>query len=289
MAEPGGIARAIGVLRSTGLVDRLEAAGDVHDAGDLVLIEGDGLRGASGLLNEAALARLVVATREAVAASHGRDRLPLLVGGDCPVLLGALAATRDRFGGCGLLLVDGHEDAWPPSLSPTGEASDSEVGVALGIVDDALPAPLAQLMPLLAPEAVAMLGARDRKEIDEHGATSLDGTVAVFRNDDAVRAHGPAASTREAVAAIGPAAPAFWLHVDLDVLRTEDLAAVDYPQPGGLTWHELLEIGASALAEPGCAGVSIAIYNPDKDKDGVGAVRIVRFAANLVAAASETN
>ena len=286
MAEPGGIARAIDVLRAAGLVDRLEAAGDVHDAGDLALLEGDGVRGRSGLLNEAALGRLVVASREAVTSCQDRHRLPLLVGGDCPVLLGALAAARDRHGACGLILVDGHEDAWPFSLSPTGEASDSEMAVALGLVDGPLPEPLDELTPLLAPEAVAMLGPRDRAEIDAKGASSLDGTVAGFRDDEAVRAHGPLASAHAAAAAVGLAAPVFWLHLDLDVLRTEELAAVDYPQPGGLTWRELGEIAVAALTAPGCAGVSIAIYNPDRDSDRMDAERIARFAAELVAAAT---
>lgn len=286
MAEPGGIARAIEVLRSEGLADRLREAGDVHDAGDLDLVEGDGVRGPSGLLNEAALARLVIASRAAVASSQGRDRLPVLVGGDCPVMLGALAATRDRHGACGLILVDGHEDAWPPSLSPTGEASDSEVGVALGLVGGALPEPLDGLTPLLAPEAVAMLGPRDRAEIEAAGESSLDGAVAGFLDDEAVRERGPSASAHEAVAAVALAAPAFWLHIDLDVLRTEDLAAVDYPQPEGLTWQELREIGAAALTAPGCAGASVVIYNPDRDPDRTGAERIVGFAADLVAGAT---
>jgi arginase len=281
MAEPGGIARAIAVLRSAGLTDRLCAAGDVHDAGDLDLVEGDGVRGRSGLLNEAALARLVTATRGAVAASLHRGRMPLLVGGDCPVILGALAAIRDQDGACGLILVDGHEDAWPPSLSPTGEASDSEVAVVLGLVGDALPDPIAELVPLLGRQAIAMLGPRDRLEIEQHGATSLEGTVAVFLDDNAVRARGPVASFHEAAAAI---AATFWLHVDLDVLRTADLAAVDYPQPGGLTWEELHEIAAAAIAFSGCAGVSVAIYNPNRDTDGRGAQRIVRFLGDLVAA-----
>lgn len=280
MAEPGGIARAIDVLRSADLVERLQAAGDVRDGGDLALVEGDGLRGASGLLNEAALARLVVATRAGVAASHGHDRLPLLVGGDCPVLLGALAATRDRHGGCGLVLVDGHEDAWPPSLSPTGEASDSEVALALGLVEGRLPEPLGRLVPLLEPAALAMLGPRDRREIEDGGASSLEGRVAVFRSADVVATHGAARSANEAIAAVSLRAPAFWLHLDLDALRTSELAAVDYPQPGGLTWPELREIAAGA---PGCAGASIAIYNPDRDVSGEGAEQVVRFAADLIA------
>ena len=39
----------------------------------------------------------------------------------------------------GLLFVDGHEDAWPPSASPTGEAADCELGLALRLF--VLPAP----------------------------------------------------------------------------------------------------------------------------------------------------
>jgi arginase len=285
MARPGGIARAIAVLRAAGLVDRLQAAGDVRDAGDLDLIEGDGVRGPSGLINEDALGRLVVATSEAVASSHAAQCVPLLVGGDCPVMLGALAAIRDRHGACGLVLVDGHEDAWPPTLSSTGEASDSEVGMALGLVRDPLPEPLGDLVPLLAPEGVAMLGPRDREVIEEAGGSSLEGTVAMFLDDGGIGALGPSAAAQEAVAAVGRAAPAFWLHLDLDVLATEELAAVDYPQPGGLTWEELREIAVPALSAPRCAGVSVVIYNPDRDENGAGAERIVRFVADMVTGA----
>ena len=46
----------------------------------------------------------------------------------------------------------------------------------------------------------------------------------------------PAELTAAGVAAATPGLPApWWLHTDLDVLATSELAAVDYPQPGGLT------------------------------------------------------
>src|ERR671918_686848 len=93
MARPGGIAEAIGALRSAGLAERLAGLG-VPDTGDMELDAPSGERGPSGLLNEQALAQLVVTTRDLVSAAHGRDRAPLLVGGDCPVLLGALAARQ---------------------------------------------------------------------------------------------------------------------------------------------------------------------------------------------------
>src|SRR5918992_6309811 len=93
-ATPGGIAGAIRVLRAAGLAESLGRGADVRDGGDLELLEGTGLRGPSGLLNEQALGRLVTATRDAVAGALGPGRLPLLGGGDCPILLGALAAGR---------------------------------------------------------------------------------------------------------------------------------------------------------------------------------------------------
>jgi arginase len=279
MAKPGGIADAIGVLRAAGLAERLAAHGDVRDAGDLDAIEGDPARGASGVLKERALARLVEAAGEAVGRSLDQGRRPLLVGADCPVLLGALAAGRDRNGAVGLLLVDGHEDAWPPWRSRTGEASDSEVAIALGDVAD-LPEPLRRRTPMLARENVAMLGPRDRDELDAAGVDSLQGTVALFRDERAVRAHGALESAREAIAVLG--SQSFWLHLDLDVLRTEDFPAADYLQPGGLTWAELAEIAAAALTDERCLGCSVVIYNPDLDPDRTVAAHIVRFLSELV-------
>jgi arginase len=280
-ATPGGIATAIRVLREAGLVEGLGRGADVRDGGDLELLEGTGSRGPSGLLNERALGRLVTATRHAVAGALRRGRVPLLVGGDCPVLLGALAAGRDEERNPGLLLVDGHEDGWPPDRSATGEASDSELAIALGRVTG-LPAPLDDLVPLLSPERVAMLGPRDRRELDEAGVESLDGAVALFRDDVAVRASGGAASALEAIATLAAGSSSFWLHVDLDVLRTDDFPAADYLQPGGLTWEELLDVAAPAIADPRCLGCSVVIYNPDLDPERTSAPRIVRFVSELV-------
>jgi arginase len=281
MAKPGGIADAIRVLREAGLAERLADRGHVRDSGDLDPIAADAVRGTSGLLKEGALARLVEVTREAAGRSLDEGRRPLLVGADCPVLLGPLAAGRDRHGRVGLLLVDGHEDAWPPSQSKTGEASDSEVAIALGTVED-LPQSLAQLTPLLGRHAVAMLGPRDREELAGANVDSLRESVALFRDDQAVRAEGASASAREAIAALGAGSPPFWLHVDLDVLGTEEFPAADYLQPGGLSWGELAGIAEAALTDARCLGCSVVIYNPDLDPDRTSAARIVRFLSELV-------
>ena len=224
------------------------------------------------MLAEESLVSMIAAVDRAIGAAWTQRRFPLVLGGDCPVLIGALAAGRAAFGDIGLLFVDGHEDAWPPKTSPTGEAADMEIGLALGTTAATLPGELASILPLVRPEAIAMLGPRDAEELEHFDVPSLRGSV-WFRSDDELTERDSALALDHVVAA----ANRFWLHVDLDVLATSAMSAVDYPQPGGLSWGRLGEITTRALANPGCVGWSVVVYNPDLDADRTDAHRIVHY------------
>lgn len=65
--------------------------------------------------------------------------------------------------------------------------------------------------------------------------------------------------------------------MDLDVLSTEALSAIDYPQPGGLSWVQLERLLATAIAAGCLIGWDVTIYNPDLDPDGSQARRIVEY------------
>lgn len=227
-----------------------------------------------GLLAEESLVSMISSVDRAVGAAWARRRFPLLLGGDCPVLIGALAAGRAAFGDIGLLFVDGHEDAWPPKTSPTGEAADSELGLSLAFTKPTLPRELAAILLLVRPEATSVLGPRDADELLQFGVPSLRDSV-WFRSGEELTGQierDSAQGLDHVVAAAGH----FWLHVDLDVLSTDAMSAVDYPQ-AGLSWGDLSEVTARALAHPACAGWSVVIYNPDLDADRSGAHAIVRY------------
>jgi arginase len=276
--RPDGIAAAIDVLRSCHLAERLGERVALRDRGDLDLVDQTPARAHGGLRNEPGLVSLTGETRGAARRALSDGNRPLLVGGDCPVLLGALAALRDHDDGVGLVMIDGHEDAYPPGRSPTGEASDSELGIALGMFDEALPAEIRELTPLLGPDNVALVGPRDARELSRYGVASLAGRI-WLRTDADVRQAGAEATGREASTVVRGGSRRFWLHLDLDVLRTKDLPAVDYPQPGGLSWEELTQATRAILSDSGCAGWSVVIYNPDLDPDRTNARRIVEFLA----------
>ena len=270
-----GVARAPVVLRQRGLATALAGYPGFTDAGDLVLPVPVPVRSPGGLLAEDALVAMIGQVAHAVGAARRRGQFPLLAGGDCPVILGALAALHVVADRPGLLFVDGHEDAWPPRTSPTGEAADCELGLALGLFDTGLGPRLRAVLPRLDPADVAAVGPRDSAELAAAGVASLDGRLGAL-----IR---PAELTADRyAAALSGLPPPWWLHTDLDVLATDQFAAVDYPQPGGLTWDQLAGLTATALAAGGCAGWSVCIYNPDLDPRRDGADAIVSYITHTI-------
>ena len=279
----GHQARAAEALRDAGL----EGAFAEREVGrtDLALPAPDPGRAAgSGLMNEAALLALVDALRDHVLAALAAGRFPIVYGGECSVLLGAVSGLRDHNDRAALIFVDGHEDTTPLDVSPDGEAANMEVGLLLGITGQLAPAPLRRHLPALEPEALAMLGPRDQALRRTLNLASLADRGVFFRGCEAIAAD-PAQVARAAVEQVRDSAPAWWLHTDLDVLAQDVFTAGRVPddddEPGGLDWQHLTELTAAALACGGCAGWSIAIYDPEQDPDGTEARRIVQYVTDV--------
>ena len=274
-----GVARAPEALRRAGLVSTCEAAGiDLVDLGDVDLESAVPLRERqSHVLAVAALAPMIRGVKQAVTQRIDHGAFPLVLGGDCPVLLGCLAALGP--GSARVLFIDGHEDAWPAEHSTTGEAADMELGWLLGRDLDGLPAELRGALPASSPDDVVVLGARDLDELADAGVPSIGDIVRIVRPQ--VIADDPRAVGAEAAASLSRRGP-WWLHVDLDVLSTDSLAAVDYRQPGGLNWAMLTELTLGALSDPHVMGWDVTIYNPDLDPTGAGAARIVSYLSDVL-------
>ena len=240
----------------------------------------DPVRGPSGLLAEGSLVSMVENLAAVTAETVAEGWWPLVVGGDCAVLLGVLLGMRLAEDTVGLLFVDGHEDAWPPHESLTGDAADCELGIAVGLHH--APAALDQHMPLVDPDQVVVLGPRDHAELSSASVESIAPRVRMVSGHDL--ANGDLEQiAASAVAKLQQRSRHWWLHVDLDVLSTDALPAVDYPQSGGLTWAQLHELTAAAVGKGGCVGASVVIYNPDLDQ-GTNAELIVAYLENLVTA-----
>ena len=283
---PGGEARAPAALRAVGLVEALHRVADIRDYGDIALPGSSPERDpTTGIIAPANLAAMVAAVRFLVAQVIDVGEVPLVIGGECPLLLGCLAAARDTYGRVGLFFVDGHEDAWPPHRSTTGEAADMEFGFALGLTGATGVHDLDALLPLVCPNEAIVLGPRDRDELAAANIPSVASTV-TFHDDRALLATDLDTTTRVLTRQLHVAAAHWWFHLDLDVLATRSFSAIRYPQPGGLSWPHIEMIAGAALRAPGLIGWNITIYNPELDFDGCGADQIVTFLEKMFSARS---
>jgi arginase len=277
--RPRGQARAPARLRDAGLVSTFQGA---RIATDIVVSEPDPSRGLlAGFLNERALLGMVEAVHARVGATLKEHRFPVLYGGDCAVLLGAVPALRHVGETAGLLFVDGHEDATTMEQSTTGEAANMEIALLLGTSGGRAPKPLQRLLPALRPEAIEMLGQRDEGYRREIGVSTIAERVRLHTTQEVSR--DPEQTAVRAAARIGAQTSGWWLHVDLDVLDRNEFracgAASDPSMPEGLTWAQLTAITRAALRADGCRGWSIGVYNPDLDPDSRDAKQIVAYLA----------
>ena len=228
----------------------------------------------------------VLALPETVRAAHAlahalaaalRDRSgrrPLVVGGDCSILLGIFPALRREVGHAGLWFVDGHPDYLDGAVSETGETADMDLAVLTG--DGAEPLiTLAGAPPMVAVGDVVLIGHRTT-ELDEGSAEEVARLPADLRRiDTATVADDPAAAGRRAAAWLADAGRGVWLHLDVDVLDPESLPAVTYPQPQGLDWDQLAAVIEPLGRSPRLLGVSVADFRPDLDPTGELATRIL--------------
>ncbi|MFJ7338090.1 arginase family protein [Streptomyces sp. NPDC101110] len=227
----------------------------------------------TGVLNAGGIAAYSVALADAVGEVLDAGRFPVVLGGDCSVLLGTLLALRRRERH-GLLFLDGHSDFYQPAAEPAGEVASMELALATGRGPRVL-ADLEGRGPLVRDEDVVALGFRDAEESAGYGMQPLPPALHAMELDT-VRALGAAEAARRSVRVLtGDGTGAgYWIHLDVDVLDDAIMPAVDHRQPDGLTWQELETVLRTALTGGGAAGLTVAIFNPRLDPDGTLAHRL---------------
>jgi len=260
---PKGVERASAALQAAGLADRLSAT-RIHRVD--CIEASDNRDTETGLLRPLELVEMATRLADSVDAVLASGSVPVLTGGDCSNVLGSMLALR-RHGRYGLLYLDGHADFWHPTEDDLGEAASVDLALATGRGPDVL-TELEGLKPLVRDEDVAILGYRSAINDAYLGQHVRDTQISVhglaeIRTDGLERCLAQALSTVTAAPLDG-----FWLHFDVDVLDDSIMPAVDYREPGGLSWSEARSVIRAAAASGRMVGMQVTIYNPMLDNPG---------------------
>jgi hypothetical protein len=78
------------------------------------------------------------------------------------------------------------------------------------------------------------------------------------------------------------------LHLDLDVISSDDLPAVSVPGSGGLTFAEVRAAFIEFARHKNLLGFDVAQFNPGNDVDGAHAKRIVDLLVEALSARLES-
>ncbi len=276
--KPTGVERAPAVLSAAGLSKRLGAERTARIECPAFDPRRDA---ATGLLNPLGLVSVAHDLALMVDATLKRRAFPLVIGGDCSILLGPMLALRRR-GEYGLLHVDGHADFQHPSQEPYGEAASLDLALVTGrgpqdVVD------IDGLAPLVRDEHTAHFGSRD-KTGDSYLDLHIRDTAILVRDLEDIRTRGIDACIDAVLAPVARTKlDGFWLHFDVDVLEDALMPAVDYRNPDGLDWDESARVLHAADATGRLVGMQVTIYNPKLDGDGYPcAAQIVDLLGNVL-------
>lgn len=266
--EPG-VYQMPNALRRAGLVERLSAL----DAGAVERLPYTGaIDPVTQVRNAPALADYAQTLASAITDILEADQFPLVLGGDCSILLSAGLALKPR-GRYGLLFIDGHADFLQPETSMTKGAAGMDLALVTGHGPEQL-TNIHGLKPYFREEDVILFGNRD---IDDEVSTPqklLFSTDVTFYTLAHLRTFGLVEYTHAVLKQFADL-DGFWVHVDCDVLDSDLMPAVDSPMPDGFSYDELRDVLSIVLKSPHVMGLQLTIYDPDKDHDGRYAQKLV--------------
>jgi arginase len=233
--QPIGVQHLPEALKAAGLMKKLKA----EYAGRILSLPYNPQRDKPTLLlNPDTIRAFSLQLAEKVISVLHKKQFPIVLGGDCSILIGHLLALRqmgsssrsgDRYG---LFFIDGHADFYQPEASLTGEVADMDLAIVSGRGPDIL-TNIEGLKPLVLDQDVVVFGYRDREQAASYGSQDVYETnMHVF---DLQKVH-TLGITHAASLAIEKLMKddlaGFWIHLDVDVLDDAIMPAVDYRLDG---------------------------------------------------------
>ena len=139
--------------------------------------------------------------------------------------------------------------------------------------------------PLVRDEDAIQVGERDalNADYDQYYGDVVRSGITRLIVQDVLRMGVEAASAAIVARLAARGLDRVWLHIDLDVLDQAVMPAVDSPGSPGLDFAQLGMLVRTLLLSGRIVGAAIAIYDPERDPDGVHSAGIVAMLGDVFA------
>ncbi|HEY6788453.1 MAG TPA: arginase family protein [Trebonia sp.] len=205
---------------------------------------------------------------QAVADAVARAARPLLLSGDCPSALGAVAGLQRRYRDLAVVWLDAHGDFNTPAITTSGYLG----GMALAMLTGRVPELCGDALRLrpVADTGVVLADARDLDPAERDALAASQ-----------VR-HVPADPAAITSALGGLGRTPVYLHLDVDVIDSAQLPGLRFPSGPGPSVTQIEECLAAVRATADVAGACIACaWLPDRVSDQATRETITRLARAL--------
>jgi arginase len=200
-----------------------------------------------------------------------RGAFPLVLGGDCSILLGCLVGVRQGGGTCGLIHVDGHSDFIHPGnyTATLYSAAGMDLALASGRGERLLTDWGPGLRPLVSDEHIVQIGEREDGDADYAYPDIRQTRITRITVQSALK-QGIDATARQTIQHLeSEHLSRAWLHVDVDVLDQKVMPAVDSPGSPGFNFDQLADLVRRLRASSKVVGADISVFDPELDPDGI--------------------
>jgi arginase len=261
-------------LRTTGLLEGLSNSGiDCRDLGNLPLVryapDSAHPKCQNLALVTAVARRLADRMRESIAS----NRKLLIIGGDCTLTLGVLAALTRRIVNPGLIYFDGDIDMNTPEETLSGILDGMGLAHMTGHVTNELSG-IGLSRPLIREENIIAFGYNLQSGwIDAAEKVRFDqSSILKFPSNEirgAIAKHAMTGRRR-----LEKKVESYIVHFDVDVVDESDFPAADVPHQSGLALDDVITALKIFCSSPQCSGLVVTEFNPNRDPDGRHAKRL---------------
>ncbi|MDH3408942.1 MAG: arginase family protein, partial [Gammaproteobacteria bacterium] len=255
-------------LRAAGLVQRLISRGySVMDLGDLNQVSYRRDTDNPKKQNLPLVLDVLGQVRESVKLAIANRAWPLILGGDCSITIGVIAAMIKHFPDLGLSYIDGDVDLNTPETTNTGIFDGMVLAHILGQGADEL-RQFGTRCPLLEEQQIALFGYSvqaggiDPAEIDILRNTQM----AKFPLED-IDADVQTAAI-QALQELESKSDHILVHFDVDVVDYDDFPAVDVPHKPGLALAQAQEALGVFVGSRKSVGLVVTEFNAAHDAGG---------------------